>query len=470
MKHIIIILFFPLFILSQEIAVEQLPDNINTNGAEINFFQISDTVAFFTVITDEKGVLESSIYTSILRNNEWGQKKYSKYNSELFNLANISFSKKGKVFFSICDKEMTNCKIVYIDKENSRGYNEIPAIHNNNLSTQAHITRHNTQEVLYFISDRIDGFGGLDIWLSTIDKNGNFGTPINAGKNINSEADEITPFFNQNDGRMYFSSNRKDGVGDFDIYSSEGKLNFWNSPINVSELNTEKDEMYLTFYDENRGYLASNREGAKFENLEYCCNDIFSFNYLTTKEEISNLLSNLHSYLPLKLYFHNDEPDCCTMNVTTKNTYKDAYISYFKMKDEYEKQNTNASDFFEMELKENFNKLNIILEMLLLDLNNKNKIELQIRGYASPLHNAEYNRNLSLRRISSFINYLKKYKNGMFSKFIQSQFLTITELPFGESASLENVSDNPNDKKNSIYSIGAMKERKIEIVDVILKN
>tara|TARA_B110000196_G_C20644383_1_gene430001 strand:+ start:55 stop:477 length:423 start_codon:yes stop_codon:yes gene_type:complete len=140
------------------------------------------------------------------------------------------------------------------------------------------------------------------------------------------------------------------------------------------------------------------------------------------------------------------------------------------MKDEYEKQNTNASDFFEMELKENFNKLNIILEMLLLDLNNKNKIELQIRGYASPLHNAEYNRNLSLRRISSFINYLKKYKNGMFSKFIQSQFLTITELPFGESASLENVSDNPNDKKNSIYSIGAMKERKIEIVDVILKN
>ena len=35
------------------------------------------------------------------------------------------------------------------------------------------------QKIMYFVSDRKGGFGGLDIWLSIIDINGNYGTPIN---------------------------------------------------------------------------------------------------------------------------------------------------------------------------------------------------------------------------------------------------------------------------------------------------
>ena len=76
---------------------------------------------------------------------------------------------------------------------------------------------------------------------------------------------------------------------------------------------------------------------------------------------------------------------------------------------------------------------------------------------------------LSKRRISSVINYLEQYKNGVFSTYIQSKNLTIYELPFGESTCSEKVSDNPNNKKESIYSIEAMYERKIEIVDLILE-
>ena len=67
--------------------------------------------------------------------------------------------------------------------------------------------------MLYFVSDRTGGFGGLDIWLSIIDINGNFGVPLNAGDKINSPADEITPFYNKFDGLMYFASNEKEGIG-----------------------------------------------------------------------------------------------------------------------------------------------------------------------------------------------------------------------------------------------------------------
>ena len=54
----------------------------------------------------------------------------------------------------------------------------------------------------------------------------------------------------------------------------------------------------------------------------------------------------------------------------------------------------------------------------------------------------------------------------MFQKFIQQGDLKIIKTSYGESKSSENVSDNPNDKQKSIYSIKAMLERKIEIINI----
>ena len=469
MRKALIIIFIPFYFLGQEIEIKQLPGNINTNGAEINFFQTNDSTAFFTGIDNANEFSESSIYTCRLVNNEWRDKRYTEYNFDASNAANISFLNNGKAIFSIYNKKMKYCRIGFSDKKTSLGYNEIPLLYREEtINTQAHISEHNSQEVLYFVSNRNGGFGGLDIWLSIIDKSGNFGIPINAGNKINSSADEITPFFNTNDGNMYFSSNRKKSIGGFDIYKTDGKFNLWNEPQNVKELNTKQDEMYLTFYNKNEGYLASNRKGAKFESEEYCCNDIFSFKYSFSQEDTIINPSDIHDYLPLALYFHNAEPGF-TINSKTQKTYKDSYISYFKMQDEYQKQNTNLNDFFERELQANFNTLNIIFDMLLSSLAKGTTIKLKIKGYASPLDNQEYNQALSKRRISNVINYLEQYKNGVFSTYIQSKNLIIYELPFGESACSEKVSDNPNNKKKSIYSIEAMYERKIEIVDLILE-
>ena len=44
----------------------------------------------------------------------------------------------------------------------------------------------------------------------------------------------------------------------------------------------------------------------------------------------------------------------------------------------------------------------------------------------------------------------------------------IIELPFGENNAANSVSDDPNDKQKSIFSLAAMLERKIEIIDVKL--
>ena len=470
MKSIALIFLFPFCLLSQEVLIKQLPEAINTNNAELNFIKINDTTAYFTVASEKGETLESNIYVATFKNGEWGNKKYSSFNSEIFNTANISFESQGKTFFSICNMQMLDCKIVYLDKDKKQGFYEIPPISSSSsFNTQGFICSHDGQDVLYFVSDRVGGFGGLDIWLSVIDNDGNFGVPINAGPKINTSYDEITPFYNQYERTMYYSSNRKGGAGAFDIYKSLGKLNLWKNSVNVLELNTDKDELYITFYDEKNGYFSSNRKGAKSKGLDYCCNDIYSFEYLDTPFDTKSIINQVLNYLPLSLYFHNDEPDPRSISRRTTQTYKDVYISYLLQKPEYEKQNPKSKSFFENVLKKNFSDLNKVLEMLLFDLSKGKSVELQIKGYASPLYNSQYNQNLSQRRIVSFINYLTQFDNGSLKDYILAKKLIVNELSFGESNASNKVSDDARNKKKSVYSIEAMQERKIEIVDVILE-
>jgi hypothetical protein len=98
---------------------------------------------------------------------------------------------------------------------------------------------------------------------------------------------------------------------------------------------------------------------------------------------------------------------------------------------------------------------------------------LSIKGYASPLSKSDYNVNLTLRRISSLINYISEFNNGIFKSYIDGTAqngakLTFNKIPFGEYQSKEEVSDNFNDLKNSVYSRKAALERKIEIMAIRL--
>ena len=465
---IIILLFYPFLTLSQAITIKPLSDAINTYGAEFNFIQIDENKAYYTSSSLEDENFQSVIFSTLFKDGIWQKGKYTDL-GKFYSYANINFPKNEQFFyFSICDKE-GNCEIAYRNYKDQITQSLNASINLiNSTNTQPHVVLHNRQKVMYFVSDRKGGFGGMDIWLSIIDKNGNFGVPINAGLRINSIFDEITPFFNEFEGELYFSSNRVNGLGGFDIYKSKGKLNLLGKLTNITKLNSKKDEMYLTFYNEKKGYFSSNRSEALYNKGEFCCNDIFSFE-LEPQEVIQTL--NIHpvaKYLPLNLYFHNDEPDSHTMSISTEKTYQETYISYCKMEDDYFKSNPNLESFFKDSLKGNFNKLSIIFSYILPDLIEGKKIELQIKGHASPLHESQYNINLSKRRISSFINYVLLYENKAFSPYLENGSFKIVELPFGESQSIMKVSDNPNDRLNSIYSMDAILERRIEIIDVKL--
>ncbi|PCH94944.1 MAG: hypothetical protein COB85_05075 [Bacteroidetes bacterium] len=98
-------------------------------------------------------------------------------------------------------------------------------------------------QTLYFTSNRKGGIGGLDIYKSEKDTSGHWGKPINLGWNINTTGNEKSPFIHPDKKTLYFSSDGRKGVGGYDIYYSKyrqekkdstGKRVFkWQKPENI---------------------------------------------------------------------------------------------------------------------------------------------------------------------------------------------------------------------------------------------
>ena len=69
--------------------------------------------------------------------------------------------------------------------------------------------------------------------------------PVNAGENINTPLDEVSPFIHANGTTLYFASNGYPGFGGYDIYFQE-LLEDWKLPKNIGyPVNTSKDQVSL---------------------------------------------------------------------------------------------------------------------------------------------------------------------------------------------------------------------------------
>lgn len=133
----------------------------------------------------------------------------------------------------------------------------------------AHPSISNDRKSLYFASNRPGGFGGYDIWVTHF-VNGKWSDAENLGPQINSSANERYPYIFFDSKTLYLSSDREGGLGGFDIYMSKmDKNGNWAKPINAGlAFNSNRDE--ISFIIEPSGqwaYFASDREGG-FGNLD----------------------------------------------------------------------------------------------------------------------------------------------------------------------------------------------------------
>jgi len=115
-------------------------------------------------------------------------------------------------------------------------------------------------KTLYFASNMPGGLGDTDIWKVTVNADGTYGTPQNAGVTVNTPGKENFPFVVDNN-VLYFSSLSRQGFGGFDIFKAD--LNKGTEAVNLGKpVNSEKDDFSFSFNSaKNVGFYSSNRAG-----------------------------------------------------------------------------------------------------------------------------------------------------------------------------------------------------------------
>lgn len=183
----------------------------------------------------------------------------------LYFTATATKTKKGVVKkvgkLEISEDGVSNLKIYVSKFENGQfeGINELPFNDKQFNCTHPFISRDGN--TLYFSSDMPGGFGGLDIYKSEKGADGNWGKPLNMGAKINTTEHETYPF--AADGYLYFSSKGHVGFGGYDLFQST--LGLQGVPVNVKNMgkpfNSTKDDVaFIIAGDGITGYFSSNRD------------------------------------------------------------------------------------------------------------------------------------------------------------------------------------------------------------------
>lgn len=152
----------------------------------------------------------------------------------------------GKTMFLSRDDDF-NSDLYYSSWDGSKWSKAIKL--NRNINTkywESHGFISEDGNYLVFASDRPGGFGGLDIYISK-KENGDWGSPVNLGREINSEFNEDRPFLINNGKTLFFASQDHENMGGYDIFRSEMlSSGIWSKPQNLGyPLNTPDDNIFF---------------------------------------------------------------------------------------------------------------------------------------------------------------------------------------------------------------------------------
>jgi outer membrane protein OmpA-like peptidoglycan-associated protein len=288
------------------LSIEHLPKPLNRGNSDFAAFENDGELYFSSFDTDSSLQFFGGTNTNcrIYRSKRLGTDQYSektrfdKIIPELDeHIANGCFSPAKTMFvYSVCKKDkhgIIKCKLHAAEISFSQEWIKTRVLPNhinvpNYTTTQPTMgISENGNEILYYASDRPGGLGGMDIWYAELKKNGTFGYPKNCGRKINTNRDEISPHYIEEEMKLAFSSNGKSGFGGFDIYTAGGNLRKFEKATNIgTPVNSSYDDIYY-FSENNQGYFSSNRPGGFNDKFPTCCDDIYYF----TKSKAHNLIS-----------------------------------------------------------------------------------------------------------------------------------------------------------------------------------
>ncbi len=241
-------------------------------------------------INDKNKVLLEIFSAFISEDNELAYPKKVNFAFDTdFNQSNVTFTPNLQyVYFTSNDIKRKGNKDAQLKiyranvEKNGEWANLIELPFNSDKYGCAHPTISDDGTKLFFASNMPGGFGDTDLYYVEISDSG-YGTPQNMGGYINTSAKENFPDINGT--LLYFSSNRKNGLGGLDVYMVPVG-NMFIEPINLGEpVNSKADDFsFVINGDMRRGFFTSNRPQGKGAD------DIYSFVQETAIKSCSQMV------------------------------------------------------------------------------------------------------------------------------------------------------------------------------------
>ncbi len=278
-------------IVKQQIKISNLGPNINTKYTEHSpIYDVKNNMLLFTSRRKinkysrklRDGQYDENIFMSYYnpKTQTWSKAKPIPQIDTIANEASCSFNPDNNIV--IIYKDDSYGSLYWGKLINGRW----SALHKfprpiNTLNSETHGTITSDGKILYFASDRPEGFGGTDIWMSKLNSDGTWSKPINLGPNINTAGDEDAPFITPDGKHLYFSSTGHNSLGGYDIFVSvKDEFGTWNQAQNLGyPINTIFDDIFFYPVDSVTAFFASNRPGT------YGFTDIYKAVYLPLKKD-----------------------------------------------------------------------------------------------------------------------------------------------------------------------------------------
>lgn len=299
-------------IYDKDLVIQQLGSAVNTDFSDFSPYPYQDKLLYASLkfIPQNNKKKSNKKYSKVL------QYKEGDASAETFDLglsdeethtAHVTFNRAGnQLFFSVChyeDGSKIQCELYTrkkVDQNNWGPALKLPPTINpeGTTTTQPAVgyDEQSKQELLFFVSDRQGGQGGTDLWMTNLDENGQPGNPQNV-KELNTDKDDMSPFFHNYTQTLYFSSNGRISLGGHDVYKSVLNEGNWSTITHTGfPLNSSYNDVdFILNKVGSEGYFASNREGTRFldKQISACCYDVF-------KAEFNSYLLDLNVLTFLK--------------------------------------------------------------------------------------------------------------------------------------------------------------------------
>lgn len=343
-----------------------------------------------------------------------------------------SFSADGKSLYFVKGKrgiQSMSDGNIYVTKLQPEGNWSKPTPLNANVNTTGNeesVLIHPDGKTLYFSSDGHVSMGGLDIFMSQLDENGEWGPAVNLGYPINTHKNENSLLVSPNGKIAIFASDREGGYGGLDLYQFELPQDF--APNKVT-------------YFAGKIYNSNTKKplGARFELLDLeteemvieAYSDKSTGEFLVTLPTGKNyaLNSSKNGYMFFSenfslLDYESDEP--FIQNVPLNPILAGEKIILKNI-------------FFETSKYDLKKESKVELDRLVAFLTKNENLIIEIGGHTDNAGNAQLNRTLSADRANSVKEYLTR--NGIDTGRLQKKGYGANE-PIADNSTAEGKAKN----------------------------